>query len=153
MEAPMFAHALMAFVLLPGMVAIVVPIAWLVLSAHTVLQQPLGLLPLAAGLTGLLWCVRDFHVWGHGTLAPWQPPRQLVVVGLYRYSRNPMYLSVVMILLGWALAFGSSGLAVYALVIAVIFHLRVLLYEEPWLAHTFGADWEAYRADVPRWFL
>ena len=100
----------------------------------------------------LLWCVRDFYVAGRGTLAPWAPPKHLVTVGLYRVSRNPMYVAVVLVLIGWAVAFRSRGLAVYAAGVAVAFHVRVLTYEEPWLARTFGAEWMAYRARVPRWF-
>ena len=63
----------------------------------------------------------------------------LVVVGLYRYTRNPMYVAVTLILLGWALGFGVPGQFVYAVVVAVAFHLRVVLGEEPWLARTYGA--------------
>jgi protein-S-isoprenylcysteine O-methyltransferase Ste14 len=115
------------------------------------LSQSWGFVPLLLGILGLLWCVRDFHVAGRGTLAPWSPPRNLVVVGLYRYSRNPMYVSVVLILLGWAACFWSRQLVVYALIVAVLFHLRVVFGEEPWLARTHGAQWEAYRSRVPRW--
>jgi protein-S-isoprenylcysteine O-methyltransferase Ste14 len=63
-----------------------------------------------------------------------------------------MYVAVVLILIGWALAFRSRGLGIYTLAVALAFHLRVLLGEEPWLAQTFGADWERYKAQVPRWF-
>src|SRR5437899_350126 len=106
----MFARALLAFLALPGVVAFAVPVAWLVASAHTSLVQPLGLLPLVVGSVALLWCVRDFYVSGKGTLAPWSPPVHLVVVGLYRYTRNPMYVAVTLILVGWAASFGLPGL-------------------------------------------
>jgi protein-S-isoprenylcysteine O-methyltransferase Ste14 len=99
----------------------------------------------------LLWCVRDFYVSGRGTLAPWDPPRRVVAVGLYRYSRNPMYVGVTLMLLGWATAFAVPGLFVYAAVVAVGFHLRVVLGEEPWLARTHGAEWDEYARRVPRW--
>ena len=101
----------------------------------------------------LLWCVRDFYVAGKGTLAPWAPPRHLVVVGLYRWSRNPMYISVSVILLGWAIAYQSRALLIYALALFVMFHLRVVFGEEPWLARTHGDEWLRYRARVPRWLL
>jgi len=114
--------------------------------------HPLGLVVLAAGTTGLLWCVRDFYVVGNGTLAPWAPPEHLVVVGLYRYSRNPMYVCVALVLLGWAIAFASTGLFVYTLVVVTAFHLRVVLGEEPWLARTHGEQWRHYARSVPRWF-
>jgi protein-S-isoprenylcysteine O-methyltransferase Ste14 len=147
----MFLRALFAFLALPGIVAFAVPIYWLVSTSRTEVLQPLGLLPLAIGIAGLLWCVRDFYVFGKGTLAPWSPPQQLVTAGLYRYSRNPMYVSVLLILLGWAVSFGVRGLYGYALVVAIAFHLRVVLGEEPWLARTHGATWEDYTRRVRRW--
>ncbi len=148
----MFARALIAFLALPGLVAFAVPIAWLRLDPDAAFGQPLGLLPLAAGTVGLLWCVRDFVVSGEGTLAPWAPPRRLVVVGLYRYTRNPMYIAVTMILLGWSVAFALRGLFIYTMMVAIAFHLRVVLGEEPWLARTYGSQWREYAARVPRWF-
>jgi protein-S-isoprenylcysteine O-methyltransferase Ste14 len=148
----MFARAVLAFLALPGVVAFAVPVAWLSASSHTELRQPLGLLPLALGCSALLWCVRDFYVSGRGTLAPWSPPARLVVVGLYRYTRNPMYVAVTLILAGWALAFALPGLWLYTIIVAVAFHLRVVLGEEPWLARTHGAQWQAYASRVPRWF-
>jgi protein-S-isoprenylcysteine O-methyltransferase Ste14 len=107
---------------------------------------------LTLGVIGLLWCVRDFYVSGKGTLAPWAPPRVLVDVGLYRYSRNPMYVSVMLILLGWAAAFRSRGLLLYALAVLAAFHLRVVFGEEPWLARTHGERWQQYARRVRRWF-
>ena len=148
----MFTRALIAFLALPGMVAFVVPATWLWQTEHTQLAQPLGLLPLVFGVLGLLWCVRDFYVAGKGTLAPWAPPKALVVVGLYRYSRNPMYVSVALVLMGWAISFWSRGLLIYALIVVVAFHLRVVFGEEPWLARTHGEQWKQYANRVPRWF-
>jgi protein-S-isoprenylcysteine O-methyltransferase Ste14 len=147
-------RALFAFLALPGIVAIAIP-AWL---AANVLRRggtlhAAGLLPLGVGLCLLLWCVRDFYVAGKGTLAPWSPPRHLVTVGLYRYSRNPMYLAVALMLAGWSLCFWSRALAMYMVLVIVAFHLRVLCGEEPWLARTHGAAWEEYKARVPRWLL
>ena len=147
-------RALLAFLALPGIVAIAVP-AW---TAVGILRagghfHAVGLLPLGLGFTLLLWCVRDFYVAGRGTLAPWSPPKHLVTVGLYRFSRNPMYVAVLTMLFGWALAFASSGLAVYAALVCVAFHLRVVFGEEPWLARTHGAAWDEYRARVPRWLM
>ncbi len=148
----MFTRALIAFVAMPGMVAFVIPAAWLWRTSHLTLVQPFGLVPVVLGLIALLWCVRDFYVSGKGTLAPWAPPERLVVVGLYRYSRNPMYVAVTLVLLGWAVSFGSMSLLAYALVVVAAFHLRVVLGEEPWLARTHGSDWEQYARRVPRWF-
>jgi protein-S-isoprenylcysteine O-methyltransferase Ste14 len=110
-----------------------------------------GAVVLGVGVIILGWCVRDFYVLGRGTLAPWDPPRALVVRGLYRYSRNPMYVGVLFIVSGWALGFQSRPLAFYAVGLAALFHLRVILAEEPFLARTHGAAWDRYAALVPRW--
>jgi protein-S-isoprenylcysteine O-methyltransferase Ste14 len=144
----LFWRAFLAFLALPGTVAFVTP--WVLLPKA--LPFNMTALPVVvAGTFLLLWCVRDFYVAGRGTLAPWAPPQHLVTVGLYRVSRNPMYLVVLVILTGWAFGFGSRTLWAYAAVVALAFHLRVVTHEEPWLARTFGADWLAYRAHVPRW--
>jgi protein-S-isoprenylcysteine O-methyltransferase Ste14 len=141
-------RAVAAFVALPGVVGFVVP--WMLRPDHPRLQW-WGLAPLGVGSVLLLWCVRDFYVAGHGTLAPWAPPERLVVVGLYRLTRNPMYVAVDLILCGWAISYGSPALWIYAACVAVAFHLRVVFYEEPWLNRTQGESWQAYRARVPRW--
>ena len=148
----MFTRALTAFLALPGMVAFAIPAAWLWYAGHTHLAHPLGLILVALGTVGLLWCVRDFYVSGKGTLAPWAPPARLVIVGLYRYSRNPMYLSVASVLIGWSISFASVGLFVYTLAVAIAFHLRVVLGEERWLARTHGSEWKQYVTRVRRWF-
>lgn len=148
----MLTRPLIAFLAMPGMVAFAIPAAWLGFTSHRQLVQPFGLVFLPVGSAALLWCVRDFYVSGKGTLAPWAPPERLVIVGLYRYSHNPMYVSVALVLLGWAISFGSLGLFAYTVVVAIAFHLRVVLGEEPWLARTHGSEWERYVSRVPRWF-
>jgi protein-S-isoprenylcysteine O-methyltransferase Ste14 len=147
----MFLRALVAFIALPGVVAFLVPALWLWRAGHTQPTHPWGFGLLLLGLTLLLWCVRDFYVAGKGTLAPWAPPQRLVIVGLYRFSRNPMYIAVTLILLGWSLTFGLSGLLAYTLVVAIAFQLRVVLGEEPWLARTHGQQWTDYVRRVRRW--
>jgi protein-S-isoprenylcysteine O-methyltransferase Ste14 len=127
----LFWQAVLAFLALPGMVAFVVPL-WL--PAPGSFAEPLALIPLTIGVVLLHWSVRDFYVAGRGTLAPWTPPQELVVVGLYRVSRNPMYIAVILVLWGWALGYRSRSLAIYALAIMLAFHLRVVFGEEPWLA-------------------
>lgn len=146
----MFWRALAAFLILPGTVAFLGP--WLLRPPGAPFRA-IGLPPLLLGVVLLLWCVRDFYVAGRGTLAPWAPPQRLVIVGLYRVTRNPMYVAVLLILCGWALALDSRGHWMYAVIMAVAFHLRVILYEEPWLARTFGEQWAEYRARVPRWLI
>jgi protein-S-isoprenylcysteine O-methyltransferase Ste14 len=147
----LFLRAVLAFVALPGMVAFVVPLWIAAAGERRAWREPMGALPLGLGLVVLLLTVREFYVAGRGTLAPWSPPRTLVTSGLYRYSRNPMYVGVLLILAGWAVGFRSWPLAVYAAVVAVAVHLRVLLHEEPFLADMHGEAWTAYRRRVPRW--
>ena len=150
----MFLRAVIAFLALPGVVALLLPLA--IVWNRRPASDPwfsIGLVMLIAGFALLLWCVRDFYVSGKGTLAPWSPPRNLVVVGLYRYSRNPMYVAVTLMLAGWALCFWSPTLAIYTCFVIVAFHLRVVFGEEPWLARTHGAAWEEYKSKVSRWLM
>jgi len=147
-----FARALFAFLVLPGISAFLVP---LLLAPDHPDPRPVhwvGALMIAIGTAILLWCVKEFYVLGKGTLAPWSPPRNLVMTGLYRWSRNPMYVGVSLIVFGWAIWFMSRGLLIYAVALAIAFHLRVVLGEEPWLARTHGEAWVKYRQSVPRWF-
>jgi protein-S-isoprenylcysteine O-methyltransferase Ste14 len=88
---------------------------------------------------------------GLGTPAPVFPTRHLVVSGLYRFVRNPMYVAVVSAILGQALLFASLPLAGYGALVWGLFHTFVVLYEEPTLRKTFGAEYESFRAHVPRW--
>jgi protein-S-isoprenylcysteine O-methyltransferase Ste14 len=144
-------RAALAFVALPGVVAFLVP--WLLLVGRLADRSfnLLGLVPVTIGSVLLLWCVGAFYCQGGGTLAPWDPPRALVTTGVYGLSRNPMYVAVVLVLWGWALGFWSPPLAVYAVVVMIGFHLRVVFGEEPWLARTHGAAWITYKEHVPRW--
>jgi protein-S-isoprenylcysteine O-methyltransferase Ste14/pimeloyl-ACP methyl ester carboxylesterase len=149
----MFLRAFAAFLLLPGLVAFVVPLFIVSPRVREGTFNALALVLLVPGITLLLWCVRDFFVAGKGTLSPWDPPRNLVSSGPYRHSRNPMYVGVSLILWGWAIAFGSSALVLYALIVMAAFHIRVLVNEEPYLALTHGRRWDDYRARVPRWIF
>lgn len=147
----MLLRAIAAFLAMPALVAGAVP--WLLLRSDPWRGAPRapGLALAALGLVGLLWCVRDFYVLGKGTLAPWSPPRRLVVRGLYRFVRNPMYVSVLALVAGLAWWRASPVLAAYAATLAVAFHLRVVFGEEPVMARRFGDEWTAYRAAVGRW--
>lgn len=111
----------------------------------------LGWVPTAAGVVMLVWCIADFAASGKGTPAPIDPPKHLVVRGLYRYVRNPMYIGVLLILLGEWLVFPSAALMIYAAAIFSMFHTFVLLYEEPVLRRKFGESYDAYCRDVNRW--
>lgn len=150
--APLFLRALIAFLALPGVVAFAVPLLLLrPKTAGWTLSAP-GTILAAAGVALLAWCVREFYVAGSGTLAPWAPPKHLVVSGPYRYSRNPMYVAVLCTVAGWALGYRSTAIALYAVGLLVAFHLRILLHEEPFLARTHGDAWRRYAAGVARWF-
>ena len=96
-------------------------------------------------------CVWDFARRGRGTPAPIDAPRVLVVQGLYRYVRNPMYLGVLLVIVAQALFFRSGALAAYAAVWLLVVHLFTVLYEEPTLLRLFGESYERYRRAVRRW--
>ena len=146
----MFARAVLAFLAMPAIVGILVPSGSPRADPWRGPGHRAGAVLASCGLAGLLWCVRDFYAIGKGTLAPWSPPRRLVVVGLYRFARNPMYLSVLVLVAGIAAWRGSPAVALYATALALAFHLRVVLNEERWLARTFP-EWDAYARAVPRW--
>jgi protein-S-isoprenylcysteine O-methyltransferase Ste14 len=97
------------------------------------------------------WCVWDFATFGRGTPMPIDAPKRLVVRGPYRHVRNPMYVGVLMAILGWVMWYRTWGLVTYVGCVGAGFHLYVLLYEEPHLSRTFGAEYEAYRTRVGRW--
>ncbi len=103
------------------------------------------------GLIGLLDSFRRFAVQGLGTPAPIFPTRHLVVSGLYRYVRNPMYTAVVSTILGQGLILGNLSLLAYGGILWLLFHVFVLIYEEPTLRATFGPEYEDFCAEVPRW--
>lgn len=145
-------RSVIAFLVLPGTVAFVVPLWIATWGVSRPKFNSVCLALLAVGVLLLFWCVRDFYSAGRGTLAPWSPPKHLVKVGLYRFSRNPMYIAVISILSAWAIGFGSLALAQYAVAVGALFHWRVIFHEEPWLEREFGEEWIRYRHDVPRWF-
>jgi protein-S-isoprenylcysteine O-methyltransferase Ste14 len=147
----LFLRALISFLILPGTFAGLIP-AWVVsMDRRRGDGFLIGAMPLAVGAVMLLWCVRDFYVSGKGTLAPWDPPKHLVMVGLYRFTRNPMYVGISLLLVGWSLLAESPLLAGYTVVVGIAFHLRVVLYEEPTLLKLFGEEWMRYATSVPRW--
>jgi len=114
-------------------------------------RQWLGMLCIAAGTILLLACIWEFAKRGRGTLSPADPPRHLVVSGLYRFVRNPMYLSVTLIVLGEVLLTSSRPLLIYWVIWFTIVNLFVMGYEEPTLRGQFGDEYERYRRHVGRW--
>ena len=115
------------------------------------LTRAIGVVLIIAGVPGIVDSFARFALQGLGTPAPVAPPQKLVVTGLYRYVRNPMYGSVLAIVVGQALLFGDWRLIVYAALFWLACHAYVILYEERTLQHKFGAEYDAFRANVPRW--
>jgi protein-S-isoprenylcysteine O-methyltransferase Ste14 len=149
--------SLVFLVLAPGIVAGLVP--WWLTGWRV--QEPLsywaplrvaGLILLAAGVVVLLQAFARFVVEGLGTPAPVAPTERLVVGGLYRYVRNPMYLAVAATIVGQALGLGEPTLLLYAAAFGVAVAAFVHWYEEPSLRRQFGEQYEAYRRAVPAWW-
>jgi protein-S-isoprenylcysteine O-methyltransferase Ste14 len=143
-------------VIAPGTLAVYLP--WAISQWH--LQPPLlgvpafrviGALMIAAGILVLLDSFGRFAIQGFGTPAPIAPPEHLVVTGLYRYVRNPMYVGVLSSILGQGLFFGSRNVLQYGLVVWLGFFAFVLFYEEPALRRKFGSAYEEYCTQVRRW--
>jgi protein-S-isoprenylcysteine O-methyltransferase Ste14 len=142
------------FCVAPGTVAGVVPFlisGWKQRGDVPAPVRTMGALLVAVGLLSLVESFARFVVRGHGTPAPASPPTRLVVTGQYRHVRNPMYVALVLIVAGQGAWLGSGALFAYAALLWVLFHLRVVAYEEPTLARTFGEPYEEYRLAVPRW--
>ncbi|HUI55953.1 MAG TPA: isoprenylcysteine carboxylmethyltransferase family protein [Bryobacteraceae bacterium] len=143
-------------VIAPGFVAGLVP-RWI--SGWTLdapfLGMPLfrfaGGILIALGVVGLLDSFVRFAVQGVGTPAPVFPTRYLVVTGLYRYVRNPMYVAVVSTILGQGLVLGNAALLEYGVLVWLLFHVFVLAYEEPALRASYGSEYKVFCAEVPRW--
>jgi protein-S-isoprenylcysteine O-methyltransferase Ste14 len=141
--------------LLPGVIAGYVPWRFFGLDRVRIAfdrpVQLLGLICMGAGGALLVACIWEFARSGRGTLAPVDPPRQLVVRGLYRYVRNPMYLSVSAVVLGEALLAASQAVFLYWAIWFALANVFVVGYEEPALRRRFSASYDAYRRDVGRW--
>jgi len=113
--------------------------------------RAVGIVLIAAGLLVLVDSFTRFALQGLGTPAPIAPTQHLVVTGLYRHVRNPIYVALVAIILGQALLFGDPRLLWYAVLVWLAFHAFVVWSEEPVLLDTFGTEYEDFRANVPRW--
>ena len=143
-------------IFVPGTVTVLIPY-WVLTRNFVAMPSPWGLpqylalLPALLGASVYFRCVWDFASVGKGTPAPIDPPKVLVVRGLYRYVRNPIYLGVLFVLSGEAVFFESWTLLRYAIGAFVIFHLFVIVYEEPSLRRKFGESYERYCRNVRRW--
>jgi protein-S-isoprenylcysteine O-methyltransferase Ste14 len=142
--------------LLPFMNTVVIPSALLVLSppptAWPASAAVAGAALAAAGTALVAHCVRLFMRLGAGTLAPWDPTRELVLAGAYRYSRNPMKAGLFLVLAGEALATGSAALTAWFACFALVNVVYIRLHEEPGLAERFDVSYRAYCERVPRWW-
>ncbi len=153
---PILVRTLLFTLFIPGSVVGLVP--WWILretrgadALALGLLAPLGFALIAVGPLVYLPCARDFLRVGRGTPFPLDPPREFVATGLYRWTRNPMYVGFAATLAGEALAFGSWPLALWAASMVLVWHLFVVFHEEPDLRRRFGASYERYCAEVPRW--
>jgi protein-S-isoprenylcysteine O-methyltransferase Ste14 len=145
--------SLLFLIVAPGMVAGYIPLV-LLSSGPQIRTGFLAYLAFPLWLTGgviLLWSFWNFLHEGGGTPSPTDPPRELVAVGYYRYVRNPMYVGILLILIGHFLWFEYRSLLIYLLIVFVVIHLFVTLYEEPTLKRKFGSSYEDYLRRVPRW--
>jgi protein-S-isoprenylcysteine O-methyltransferase Ste14 len=152
---------LLSILVLPFTVTVIVPL-WLLRNDVSrdlaprdlwveVLVWGAGLTALLIGLTLFISTLMHFARRGRGTLAPWDPPRVLVVEGVYRYVRNPMISGVLMILLAEALLIGSRRILTWFLIFLIMNLVYIPLLEEPGLAARFGDRYRLYKKNVPRW--
>ena len=149
---------LFLMILGPGSVVIYIPCFLLFFSGSSDLikfgwLQYLGILPVTAGIIISLWCFIDFIFKGEGTPVPTDPPKKLVVSGLYRLVRNPMYIGILILLFGEAVFFKSFILIGYTVCVYCLFHVFIIGFEEPSLRIKFGKEYEEYCALVPRWII
>jgi protein-S-isoprenylcysteine O-methyltransferase Ste14 len=140
----------------PGSVTVWMPLYWLFPWLRRSITpnhwwQALASALILIGAWGYFWCALDFVFRGKGTPAPIDPPKVLVVQGLYKYTRNPMYVSVLTVLAGECVLFHSAIFLEYVVFVALGFHVWVMLYEEPALTRKMGDAYEQYRDEVPRW--
>lgn len=152
-----------AILFLPGTVAVAIPALILYRGgfdtldlvdrapALRILLAVFGVLLVVVGITLFVATNRAFALIGRGTLAPWDPPRKLIVVGVYRRVRNPMISGVFAVLLGETLVTASIPLLALTLLFAAVNAIYIPLVEERGLLRRFGADYETYRRHVPRW--
>jgi protein-S-isoprenylcysteine O-methyltransferase Ste14 len=139
----------------PGVVAGLIPwllTGWRFAGSWPLAVRGMGFAIAASATVVLVSAFTQFVVEGIGTPAPVAPTQHLVVKGLYRYVRNPMYVAVVVAIMGQALLFGQPGLLIYGAIVGAAMWTFVVGYEEPYLAARYGAEYEAYRRAVPGWW-
>jgi protein-S-isoprenylcysteine O-methyltransferase Ste14 len=153
---------LRAILLCPGVVTVVVPalllwwsgevdVGWGMTDGLAALPVLLGVTLIALGLALVVWTIKLFATLGRGTLAPWNPTSRLVVRGPYRHLRHPMISGVVLLLLGEAALLGSFPMLVWSMSVFAVNAVYLPFVEERGLRRRFGEEYDAYRANVPRW--
>lgn len=148
----LFFKNLLFTLIVPGTFAVYLPL--LIVPSRPLVMGPafgIGCLLVLLGASIYAWCVWDFATFGRGTPAPIDAPKKLVVRGLYRYTRNPIYTGVLTVILGWATLFGAFELVPYAVGVGAFFQMLVVVFEEPQLRAEFGSEYEQYCAHVGRW--
>ncbi len=148
----LFLKNMLFTVIVPGTVAVYLPL--LLARSRSVGSDGVIAIGVALFVLGgviYAWCLWDFAVFGRGTPAPIDAPKKLVVRGLYRYTRNPMYVGVLTVILGWAALYEASTLVVYALFVGSCFHVFIVFHEERYLRRVFGREYADYCAEVGRW--
>ena len=143
-------------ILQPGVVGVLIPYLFLRNSRTFFPEQwtvfhfaGFGLMIVGAAI--VLQCILRFATEGKGTISPIDPTKKLIIKGLYKYSRNPMYVGMMILLAGEAIFWQSLTLAIYATVVFVGFNLFIILHEEPRLRRDFGDEYEEYLRNVRRW--
>jgi protein-S-isoprenylcysteine O-methyltransferase Ste14 len=111
----------------------------------------IGMIIFASGLVLNLWCIKLFFQIGKGTLMPWEPAKNMVVDGPYRYVRNPMICGVILMLIGITVGWGSRIVGFWTMIAFLISHFYFILSEEHGLEKRFGEKYRRYKANVPRW--
>ena len=151
----LFLRALVFTVVVPGTVTVLIP-SWILGPERQFpqlwnLTSLVGLLLFSLGAAVYFRCLWEFAARGRGIPLPIDHPKQLVVSGLYRYVRNPMYVGVLMLLLGEVMIFRSLDLLIYTAAWFIFVHLNVVIWEERLLRHKFGDSYTRYRGSVRRW--
>ena len=111
-----------------------------------------GFLVFIVGILVVFYCIYDFAKRGKGTLSPADKTKELVISRLYTYSRNPMYVGIILVLIGEVIFLNSIKLLVYTIIVFIGFHLFVILVEEPRLKKDFKEKYKKYSSTVGRWF-
>lgn len=144
-------------ILQPGVVVVLIPYLILKQKISEAFNHPFqwfqysGALFFTSGMIVTLICILSLAFMGKGTLSPAYPTKQLVVKGLYRYSRNPMYVGVMAMLVGESLFFQSSALLIYLMIVFLFFNIYIINFEEPRLRRDFPESYSSYLSKVRRW--